>query len=100
MRPLLMAAPAVLWAATAGAAAPLTLLTLAPAADGGIDVRDGPAVAAHVPLKTAALRRRQPRLREIVVDGHRAAELRVPVRGPPAEETWSARLAASAERSD
>jgi len=85
MRPLLMAAPAVLWAATAGAAAPVTL---APAADGGIDVRDGAAVAAHVALKTAALRRGQPRLREVVVDGHRVAELRVPVRGTPAEEVW------------
>src|SRR5580765_2723032 len=85
MRPLLMAAPAVLWAATAGAASPLTL---APATDGGLDVRDGAALAAHVALKTAALRRGQPRLREVAVDGHRVAELRVPVRGTPAEEIW------------
>src|SRR5262252_4403037 len=84
MRFLLMAAPAMLWAATA-AAAPVTMT---PAADGGIDVQDGKARVAHVALATAPLRRGQPRLREIVVDGHRVAELRVPIRGTPAEEVW------------
>ncbi|HMF43886.1 MAG TPA: HEAT repeat domain-containing protein [Polyangia bacterium] len=85
MRVSFTAVPAMLWTATALAAAPLTL---APAGDGGIDVRDGAAVAAHVALKTAALRRGQPRLREVVIDGHRVAEVRVPVRGTPAEEVW------------
>src|SRR5215471_9112012 len=85
MRVSFTAVPAMLWAATALAAAPLTL---SPAADGGIDLRDGAAVAAHVALKTAALRRGQPRLREVVIDGHRVAELRVPIRGTPAEEVW------------
>src|SRR5262245_23042757 len=85
MRFLLVAAPAMLWAATAGAAAPLTM---APAADGGIDIRDGKALVKHVALKTASLRRGQPRLRAVVVDGHRVAELRVPIRGTPAEEVW------------
>src|SRR5262245_47939830 len=72
-------------AAIANAAAPLTM---APAADGGIDVRSAAAVAAHVPLTPAALRRGQPRLREVVVDGHRVVELRVPIRGTPSEEVW------------
>src|SRR5262245_48963997 len=84
MRFLFMAAPAMLLAATA-AAAPLTT---APAADGGIDLRDGNTVSAHGALKTAALRRGQARLRELSVDGHRVAELRVPIRGTPAEEVW------------
>ena len=48
---LLMAAPVMLLATAAVAASPLAL---APAADGGIDIRDGKAVAAHVALKTAA----------------------------------------------
>jgi HEAT repeat protein len=85
MRPLLTAAFAVLVPATAVAAQPLTMT---PAADGGIDVHDGKTLAAHVAIKTAALRRGQPRLREVTVDGHRVAELRVPVRGTPAEEVW------------
>jgi HEAT repeat protein len=85
MRPLLTAAFAVLVPATAVAAQPLTMT---PAADGGIDVHDGKTLAAHVAIKTAALRRGQPRLREMTVDGHRVAELRVPVRGTPAEEVW------------
>ena len=67
------------------AAAPVTMT---PAADGGIDLRDGKGVVAHVPLKSAALRRGQPKLRELVVDDHRIAELRVPIRGTPAEEVW------------
>ena len=45
------------------AAAPVTM---APATDGGIDLRDGKGVVAHVPLKTAALRRGQAKLRELV----------------------------------
>src|SRR5262245_28603576 len=88
MRFLLTAAVAAAsWTATAVAApAPLTL---APAADGGLDIRDAKSVVAHVALKTAALRRGQPRLRQLVVEeGHRVAELRVPIRGTPAEEVW------------
>ena len=91
---LLMAAPVMLLATAAAAASPLAI---APAADGGIDIRDAKAVAAHVALKTAALRRGQPRLRELVVDGHRIAELRVPIRGTPAEEVWIGELGPKAK---
>src|SRR4051812_25971439 len=65
-----------------------TAVTIAPASDGGIDLRDGKGVIAHVALKTAPLRRGQPRLREVVVDDHRIVELRVPIRGTPSEEVW------------
>jgi len=85
MRPLLILAVVSLFPAISVAGQPLTL---APAADGGFDVKEGNASVAHVAVKTAALRRGQPRLREVVVDGHRIAELRVPVRGTPAEEVW------------
>jgi HEAT repeat protein len=87
MRFMLMAAPAMLvsWAATAATG---PALTMAPAADGGIDIHEGKTLVAHVALKTPALRRGQPRLREVVVDGHRIGELRIPVRGTPAEEVW------------
>src|SRR5262245_12984579 len=94
MRFLFMAASAMLIASTAIAAQPLTM---APAADGGIDIRDGKALAAHVALKTAALRRGQPRLREVVVEGHRIAELRVPIRGTPADEVWIGEVAAKSK---
>ncbi len=70
-------------------AAAATPVTMTPAADGGIDIRDGKGLVAHVALKTAALRRGQPRLRDLVVDDHhRIVELRVPIRGTPAEEVW------------
>jgi HEAT repeat protein len=75
-------------AGTAAADAPLTA---APAGD-GIDVRDGARTVAHVPLKTPALRRGPARLRTLSVDGHRVAELRVPVLGKAAEEVWIAEL--------
>jgi len=95
MRFLLTAAVAAAsWTATAVAApAPLTV---APAADGGLDIKDPKAIVAHVALKTAALRRGQPRLRQVAVDGHRVAELRVPIRGTPAEEVWVGDIAAKA----
>jgi len=85
MRPLLTLAAVLLVPATSLAGQPLTL---APTPDGGFDLKDGKATVAHVAVKTAALRRGQPRLREATVEGHRLAELRVPVRGTPAEEVW------------
>jgi HEAT repeat protein len=85
MRPLLTLAAVLSLPATSCAGQPLAL---APAADGGFDIKDGNAAVAHVAVKTAALRRGQPRLRDAVVDGHRIAELRIPVRGTPAEEVW------------
>jgi len=85
MRPLLTVAALMFSSAVAAAATPLAL---APAADGGVDVREGSATVAHVALQTPALRRGQPALRGVVVDGHRVVELRVPIRGTPAEEVW------------
>ena len=58
MRFLLPVAIALFPATFALAAAPP--VTMTPAADGGIDLRDGKGVVAHVPLKFAALRRGQP----------------------------------------
>ena len=69
-----------------------TGLTLGSAPDGALDVRDGGVPVAHLALKTPALRRGQPALREVTVAGHRVAELRVPVRGTPGAEVWMARL--------
>src|SRR6185312_8850503 len=62
------------------------------APDGALDVRDGGASIAHLALKTPPLRRGQPVLREVSVEGHRVAELRVPVRGTSGAEVWIARL--------
>ena len=79
--------------ATSGATSgPASGLTWATAPDGALDVRDGGASIGHLALKTPALRRGQPVLREVTVEGHRVAELRVPVRGTPGAEVWIARL--------
>src|SRR5436190_9483815 len=85
MRFLSPIAASMFCSAIAAAAPPLAT---APAADGGIDIREGNATVAHVALKTPALRRGQLSLREVVVDGHRVAELRIPIRGTPSEEVW------------
>jgi len=71
--------------------APLTL-TLADAADGGLEVRAGGAVVARVPVKAAPLRRAPARLREVSVEGRRVVEVRVAVRGTPHEEVWIGEL--------
>src|SRR5437763_14057741 len=68
---------------------------LAPAADGGLDIREGDNVLGHVALQAPPLRRGQARLRRVDVDGHAIAEVRVPIRGTPAEEVWLAELAAA-----
>jgi HEAT repeat protein len=78
--------------AAARAEVPAPPLTLAPGADGGLELRAGAAVVARVPLKTPPLRRGTPRLRALDVDGHRVAEVRVPVRGTAAEEVWIGEL--------
>ncbi|MFL5307131.1 MAG: HEAT repeat domain-containing protein [Polyangia bacterium] len=77
----------------AGDAAPATPapsagLRLAQAADGTLEIRSGADLIVRVPLKTPALRRGQPTLREVTVEGHRVAELRVPVRGASGAEVW------------
>jgi HEAT repeat protein len=93
--PLALALGAGPPATAAPAAAPLRLESTA---DGGLDVRDGAALVAHLALKTPGLRRGQPALREVSVDGHRLAELRVPIRGTAAEEVWLAELGGRAPR--
>ena len=69
-------------------APPRAGLRLAQAADGALEIRSGADLVARVPLKTPALRRGQPTLREVTVEGHRVAELRVPVRGASGAEVW------------
>jgi HEAT repeat protein len=56
-------------------------------ADGGLELHAGKNVA-HVAVATPALRRGTVSVRELQVDGHRIAELRIPVRGHPSEEVW------------
>ena len=60
----------------------------APRPTARLEIRNGDALVTRVALKTPALRRGTPSLRDVTVDGHRLAELRVPVRGTSAEEVW------------
>jgi len=83
------------WSVSARAAAPLSL---AEAADGALDVREGGAVVAHVPLETTPLRRGPPRAREVSIDGRRVVEVRVAVRGTPREELWIGEVGGRAPR--
>jgi hypothetical protein len=75
-------------AQAADPAPPSNALQLVPAADGALEIRSGATLIARLPLKTPALRRGQPSLREVTVEGHRVAELRVPVRGASGAEVW------------
>ena len=86
---LFAAAPASSPAPAPAAAAGLHLET---ATDGALEVRDGRELVTRVALKTPALRRGVPALREVVADGHRLAELRIPVRGSASEEIWLGEL--------
>jgi HEAT repeat protein len=76
---LLPAAPAL------AAPAPLQLID---APDGSLELRRDGTALAKLTLQTPAARRGQPLVREISVEGHPIAEVRLPVRGRPAEETW------------
>ncbi|HVV17474.1 MAG TPA: hypothetical protein VHH90_09750, partial [Polyangia bacterium] len=67
-------------------------LHLGQSPDGALEIRSGAELIARVPLETPALRRGQPSLREVTVDGHRIAELRVPVRGASGAEVWMGEL--------
>ncbi len=96
------AAPA---AATPAAATPAAATPAAPAGlrletapDGALEVRDGRELVARVALTTPPLRRGVPALREVVADGHRLAELRVPVRGTASEEVWLGEAAGRGRR--
>ncbi len=92
LAPLLAASPAAL-------AAPPGGLRLNPAPDGALEIRSGDEVLSRVLLKTPALRRGTPSLRDVTVEGHRLAELRVPVRGTSAEEVWIGEVAGRPARS-
>jgi HEAT repeat protein len=74
-------------------------LRLNPAPDGALEIRSGDDVVTRLPVKTPALRRGTPVLREVTVEGHRLAELRVPVRGTSAEEVWIGEVAGRPARS-
>jgi HEAT repeat protein len=74
------------------ASAPTGGLRFSAAGDGALEVRSGDQLLGRVVLKTPALRRGAPVLREVNVAGHRVAELRVPVRGTPSEEVWIAEI--------
>ncbi len=74
-------------------------LRLNPAPDGALELRSGDDVVTRLALKTPALRRGTPALREVTVGGHRLAELRVPVRGTSAEEVWIGEVAGRPARS-
>ena len=56
--------------------------------DGSLELRAGAAVLARIPLKSPLLRRGTVQVRVLSVEGHRIAEVRVPVRGRPSEEVW------------
>lgn len=87
--PALAAAPAP---AAAGA------LQLANTPDGGLELRRQGATLAKVALQTPASRRGQAMVREVSVDDHPIAEVRVAVRGQAAEETWIGDLSARPAR--
>jgi len=85
-------------AAVAAAPAAGTTLQLADTPDGGLELRRQGATLAKLALRTPAPDRGQPLLRERSVDGRAIAEVRVPVRGRAAEETWIGDLSAQPAR--
>jgi len=84
--------------AEAPAAAASGALQLANAADGGLEVRRQGAAVAKLTLQTPAARRGPPTVREVSVEGHPVADVRVPVRGQAAEEAWIGDLSARPAR--
>jgi len=88
--PLLVA---VAGAPRAAVAATPSGLRSSTAPDGALEIRNGDDLLTRVALKTPALRRGTPALRDVTVEGHRLAELRVPVRGTSAEEIWIGEVA-------
>ena len=56
--------------------------------EGGLELRRDETVLARLAVETPALRRGDARLREVTVDGHAVAEIRIPVRGRASEEVW------------
>ncbi|HVZ89334.1 MAG TPA: hypothetical protein VHG72_20375, partial [Polyangia bacterium] len=96
-----LALPLFLLAFPAMAAPPApaaTGLRLTAAADGALEIHDGATLVTRVALQTPALRRGTPVLRDVSVDDHRLAELRVPVRGGAGEEVWIGEVSGGARR--
>lgn len=79
----------------AGGPVSTTTLTVQSTGDGAVELRGAGGILARVVLATPPLRRGTPTVRQVDVEGHRIAELRVPVRGRAAEEIWIAELGAS-----
>jgi len=82
----------------AGPATAATPLQLTEVPDGSLELRRGNVTLTKLTLQTPALRRGQPQVHETSVEGHAIAEVRVPVRGRPAEETWIGEVTAGATR--
>ncbi len=91
------------------AAAPAATATTTPSAearqlvsspDGTLELRRGATVLLRLQLRTGALRRGTPRLRDVDVDGHPVVEIRVPIRGSASEEVWIGELASDARGGD
>ncbi len=75
-------------AAAADAPTPPVALQVAGASDGALEVRQGAAVLLRLQPRTAALRRGTASVREVDVDGHTVADVRLPVRGSASQEVW------------
>ena len=96
--PLLVVCPSgPVWAAVSTAVASSSL-QLADIPDGSVELRRQGAVLAKFTLQTPVAGRGQPLVRELSVEGHAIAEVRVPVRGRAAEETWIGDLSARPAR--
>jgi|GEM_PF-1308620 len=79
-------------------AAPRAELSAVETASGAIELREGSTALVTIPLATPPLRRGLASVRELTIQGHRVAELRLPVRGRAAEEVWVGDLAARPPR--
>jgi len=69
-------------------------LQLVDTPDGGLELRRQGSTVAKLAPHTPPAGRGQPAVREIAVEGHAIAEVRLPVRGRASEETWVGDLSA------
>ncbi len=67
-------------------------LKLSEATGGALEIRNGVELIVRLVPRTPPLRRGAPALAERDVDGHRLAELRIPIRGAAGEEVWIGEL--------
>jgi len=93
-----VAACLVLGVLTLGTAAGARAAELSSASDGSLSLQDGGTVISRISLATPPLRRGTPTLREVTVEGHHVAEVRVPVRGTANHELWIGDLGAKPPR--